>query len=194
MIRFQKRVIVALAVSAIMVSCNSDEADQTSDNREPGNTDTIGTGATNNNNLDNADADFLSEAAYSGLREIEAGKAAQSRAGSNEVRELAKTMVTDHTAMGEKVKSLAARKNVALKDSLSAEDRDIIQNNKKKGKAFDREYTEMMVDDHERAVRRFESAANTSRDPEVKALATEALPKLREHLEMSRRVRDKVKG
>jgi putative membrane protein len=52
----------------------------------------------------------------------------------------------------------------------------------------------MMVDEHEAAVRKFENAANNAKDAEIKALATEALPKLRGHLEMAKAVRDKVKG
>lgn len=192
--RVLKLWLIAILSAALMVSCNSDEGDQTTDNKDPGNADSVGAGQTNNNNVDNADADFLTYAAYSGLKEIEASKVAQSRGQSKEIKDLANMMVTDHTAMGEKVKGLAVAKNVALKDSLSAEDADMIRNNKKTGVAFDRDYASMMVNDHEDAVRRFENAANNAKDPDVKALASEALPKLKHHLEMSKTAKDKVKG
>ena len=181
-------------ISVVMVSCNSDEGSTTTRNDDPGNADSVGSGQTNNNNLDNADADFLAYAAYSGMKEIEAGKVAQQKGQSKEVKDLANMMVTDHTAMGDKVKALAVQKNVALKDSLSTEDADKIRNNKKTGLAFYRDYASMMVDDHEEAVRKFENAANNAKDPDVKALANEALPKLKHHLEMSKTTRDKVKG
>lgn len=181
--------------SLVMAACgNNDEADITTDNPSPGDVDSVGTGQTNNNNADNADAAFLSEAAYSDLKEIEAGKAAQAKAQSAAVKELANMMVSDHTAMSQQIKALASKKNVAFQDTLSAEDRDMIRNNKKSGKDFDREYAGMMVSDHENAIRKFENAANNSKDPEIKALANEALPRLRHHLEMSKAARDKVKG
>lgn len=185
---------VALASSFVMISCNSDEADQTTDNRDPGNADSLGAGQTNNNNVDNADADFLSFAVYSGAKEIEASKVAQSKGQAKEIKDLAAMMITDHTAMGDKVKALASSKNVAFRDTLSAEDSDMIRNTKKTGKEYDREYASMMVNDHEEAVKRFENAANNAKDADVKALATEALPKLKHHLEMSKAARDKVKG
>ena len=194
MIRVLKLWTLAFASCLVLLSCNSDEGDQTTDNRDPGNADSLGAGQTNNNNVDNADADFLSFAVYSGIKEVEASRVAQSKGQAKEIKDLAAMMITDHTAMGDKVKALAASKNVAFRDSLSTEDSDMIRNNKKTGAAYDREYASMMVDDHEDAVRRFENAANNAKDPEVKALATEALPKLKHHLEMSKAAKDKVKG
>ena len=189
-----KLVFVSMVSGLLMISCNADEADKTTENKNPGNVDSANTGQTNNNNVDNADADFLSFAAYSGMKEIEEGKVAQQKGQSGEVKNLGKMMVDEHTAMGEKVKALAAKKNVQLQTSLSAEDMNAIVNNKKTGKAFDRDYTSEMVEDHENAVDRFENASKNAKDPEVKALATDALPKLKHHLEMSKAAKDKVKG
>jgi putative membrane protein len=191
---FIKSCLPAFAAAFFMISCNSDEGNKTSENKDPGNADSVGNGQTNNNNVDNADADFLSFAAYSGMMEVEQGKVAQSKGQAAEIKNLGKMMVDEHTAMGQKVKALAAKKNVQLKDSLDTEDMDKIRNNKKTGKDFDRDYASEMVDDHEKAVKKFEDAANDAKDPEIKALANEALPKLRHHLEMSKAVKDKVKG
>jgi putative membrane protein len=47
---------------------------------------------------------------------------------------------------------------------------------------FDRAYTREMIADHQHAVRQFEQASTTLTDNELKAFATETLPKLREHL------------
>lgn len=186
--------LLPLVFSCLVVACNSDEGNTTVENTDPGNVDSMGAGQTNNNNVDNAGAAFISESAYGDLKEIEAGKVAQAKGQSPAIRELANMMVADHTAMSQQIKALAVQKNIALRDTLSAEDRDMIRENKKTGAAFDREYADMMVSDHESAVRRFENAANNAKDPEIKAMATEALPKLKHHLEMSKVARDKVKG
>jgi putative membrane protein len=187
--------LFAAVTSLMMFSCgNNDEADNTTENKDPGNTDSVGTGATNNNNMDNVDATFLTDAAYGGMKEVEAGNVAKKKGKSQDVKNLANMMVTDHTAMNEKVKALAAKKNVQLPDSLRTEDMDMIRNNKKTGAEFDKEYANMMVQDHEDTIRKFENAANNAKDPEIKALANEALPKLRHHLEMSKQTKEKVKG
>lgn len=177
-----------------MASCNNDEGNTTTENNNPGSSDSLGAGQTNNNNVTNDDAEFISEAYYDGMKEIEAGKLAQQKGQSKEVKDLAAMMVKDHTEMGEKLKALALSKNIALKDSLSMEDMDEIRNTKKTGKDFDRWYAAEMVDDHEDAVEDFEEASKKAKDPEIKTLATEGLPKLQHHLEMSKTTRDKVKG
>ncbi len=191
---FFKLMLLAISSSMIMISCNSDDGNNTTDNDNPGNADSLGAGQTNNNNVDNDDAEFIAEAYYDGMKEIEAGKLAQQKGQSKEVKDLAAMMVKDHTAMGEKLKALATSKNITLKDSLSTEDMDEIRNTKKTGKDFDRWYAAEMVDDHEDAVEDFEKASKNAKDPEIKALATEGLPKLQHHLEMSKTTRDKVKG
>jgi putative membrane protein len=174
-----------------LLACNNDDGSKTTENE---NGDSVNTGSTNQNAVDNADADFLNEAYYGGMKEVEKGKIAQQKGSAKEIKDLGNMMVTDHTAMGEKVKALASKKNVSLPDSLKAEDMDDIRNNKKTGKDFDKDYASDMVDDHEKDIKKFEDAANNSKDADVKALANEALPKLRHHLEMSKAAKDKVKG
>jgi putative membrane protein len=192
---FLKLWLLAISSCMIMVSCtNNDEGNTTTENNDPGSADSLGAGQTNNNNVANDEAEFISEAYYDGMKEIEAGKLAQQKGQAKEVKDLAAMMVKDHTEMGEKLKALAASKNIALKESLSQEDLDEIRNTKKTGKDFDRWYAAEMVDDHEDAVEDFEKQSKDAKDPEIKALATEGLPKLQHHLEMSKTTRDKVKG
>jgi len=105
--------LFATITSLMMFSCGSgDEGNNTTENKDPGNTDSVATGQTNNNNADNVDATFLTEAAYGSLKEVEAGKVAKQKGQSKDVKNLASMMVTDHTAMNEKVKALAAKKNI----------------------------------------------------------------------------------
>jgi putative membrane protein len=192
--QFFKISFLSIVSCLVMISCNSDDSDKTTDNDNPGNVDSMGAGQTNNNNVANDEAEFIAKAYYDGLKEIEAGKIAQQKGQSKEVKDLGAMMVKDHTAMGEKLKALATSKNISLKDSLSQEDMDGLRNNKKTGKDFDRWYASEMVDDHEEAVKDFEKNAKNANDPEIKALATEGLPKLQHHLEISKTTRDKVKG
>ena len=60
------------------------------------------------------------------------------------------------------------------------------------GDAFDAMYINRIgVASHEATVQMFEEAARQAKDPDVKALAAKTLPKLREHLEMARKINQK---
>jgi len=60
------------------------------------------------------------------------------------------------------------------------------------GADFDREYTRMMVMDHEKAVAKFEKQARDGQDADLKAFAGRTAPTLRHHLDMSRQCLAKV--
>jgi putative membrane protein len=184
--------LICAAISFAACNSNGDNADKTSNNGQPGNGDSTTTGATNHNNADNADASFLSEAAYGGMKEVEGGKIAQQKGTSKDIKDLGSMMVTDHSAMNEKVKALAAKKNIQLPTAVAKDDLDKL--NDKTGADFDKAYADDMVDDHEKDIKKFEDEANNGKDPDIKALASEALPKLRHHLEMAKTAKAKVKG
>lgn len=57
----------------------------------------------------------------------------------------------------------------------------------KSGAGFDREYMQMMVDDHTKAVKMFEKASDYT-DTEVRAFAAKNLPVLREHLTSAQKI------
>ena len=62
------------------------------------------------------------------------------------------------------------------------------------GDAFDREYVDMMVKDHEKAVKEFENASMKAKDPDVRAFAAKTLPTLREHLQQVRDIQSRMKS
>ena len=66
-----------------------------------------------------ADQSFLNKAAEGGLAEVDAGKLAQSKGASKEVRDFGAMMVADHSKANEKLKGVAARKNVKLPTELN---------------------------------------------------------------------------
>jgi putative membrane protein len=62
------------------------------------------------------------------------------------------------------------------------------------GDAFDREYINMMVKDHEKDVKEFEKASTQAKDPDVRAFAAKTLPTLREHLQQVRDIQNRMKA
>ncbi len=180
------------AASSLMACGNSaDEGSAADSSTTPATVDDNATTST----LAADDNNFVMEAAKGGMKEVAAGEAAQKKASNAATKEVADHMVQDHTAMNDKVKSLAATKNVTLPASLPQDEMNKVNEmNNLSGAKFDKAYLDEMVKDHEKTISLFENASNNAKDPDVKALATEALPKLKHHLEMVQNAQKKLSG
>ncbi len=131
----------------------------------------------------NPDASFFKHAAEGGIFEVEAGKLAQDKGNSQKVKDFGAMMVTDHSAANDKLKSLAASKDVSLPSSSS------VGQMATKGKlevlsgdTFDKSYIKSQVKAHQQTIALFKKESATGQDPEAKAFAKATLPTLRSHL------------
>lgn len=140
---------------------------------------------------DNDDQDFLEDAVEANTMEMRALMMGE-RKGGNEVKSHASHMMADHRKLGEDVAAYIASKNITLND-VDTNDTDNSLQNKAAGKEFDKAWAEKMVDDHEKVIRMFEEGEREVRDPELKTMITNALPKLRSHLDMSKQLQEKMK-
>lgn len=152
----------------------------------------------NDKKLDNTkledDADWAVKAADGGMEEVALGKLAEEHGTNPKVKELGKMMVADHSKANEELKALAAKKNITLPVAMSEKhqkDHDDLA--KKTGADFDREYTKMMVDDHQDDIDEFQKEADHGKDADVKNWAAGKVPVLQHHLEMAKAARDAVK-
>jgi putative membrane protein len=130
-----------------------------------------------------SDAAFLKEAAMGGMLEVELGRIAMHNAGSTEVKHFAQHIVADHAKANEELKSLANAEGVKLPAQLDAEHaRELKRMQKLSGAAFDREYTKMMLADHQADIKTFNDEGQNGTDPEVKLFALRSLSTLQAHL------------
>jgi putative membrane protein len=130
---------------------------------------------------------FWTEAAQGGMAEVMLANLALEKSNNEEIKSFAQKIVTDHTAVGEELKTLAASKNVTLPTDISAKQKasmDKLSN--LSGTDFDREFMKLMVKDHGAAVKLFQKQADGGTDADVKAFAAKNLPTLQEHLSMAR--------
>lgn len=140
------------------------------------------------------DSKFAVEAASGGMMEVQLGELAGQKATSARVKEFGAMMVRDHQQANEELKALAARKQITLPPAPGEDHMDEISDlTKKTGRDFDRAYIDLMVDDHEDDVEDFEEAARQADDPEIRAFAANLLPKLRQHLEQARAIREELR-
>jgi len=109
--------------------------------------------------------------------EVEWGKLAAQNGQSADVKNFGNRMITDHSKANNELMNLAKEEGVSLPAA------------KPPGKwKSDKDYINMMVKDHEKAVQLFTTEANEGRDADIKAFASKTLPTLQEHLQMARQL------
>lgn len=142
-----------------------------------------------------ADRDFMMEAAMGGMMEVEAGKIASTNGASAQVKEFGKMMVDDHSKANEELKSIASELNVTLPTTLSEDmQKHMDEMRKMKGADFDKHYVDMMTEDHDKDVSKFEDQASNAKNDKVKAFAAKTLPVLKKHQEKIKAIKDGMKS
>ena len=190
-----KKTLIYFAISAVLFACNNaneegkdsvEKADSANEAKRDSTPDVIQTDA--------ATTDFLVKAANGGLTEVEMGRMAESKATDPGVKRFAAMMVNDHTAANNEVKSLAAARNVSIPSTPSEEhQKDMAKFNDKTGKNFDKDYMDMMVDDHQETIKLFEKTNDDTKDEQVRTFINNTLPKLRMHLDSAQAIRKALK-
>ena len=189
------RFAMALIMGASLLwACNNDsDADNNVNNMDDNAMNDTATTANMGMTSDDG-RDFVMEAASGGMMEVELGQMAQQKGSNAKVKDFGAMMVKDHTAANDELKSIAASKNIELPASLKDKHAEHVKEvGEKSGKEFDEEYMELMAEDHEEDVEKFEKAANNLTDPELKAFAAKTLPVLRKHLEEAKSINSSMK-
>lgn len=181
----------ALALSFTMAACAGDRSPDTEDNTVPG---TVGTSG-----AAEIDREFVEEQIAMGRAEIELGRLAQERAMHADVKEYGAMMVRDHQMAADELRQVAAQPNATspagttgtMRDDHAGDHAEALEELRElSGREFDRAYMERMVDDHQEAVRELERKAEGDANPQVQQWASKTLPKIREHLERAKSIKE----
>lgn len=121
-------------------------------------------------------------------KEIEMTKMAQDKAQSPELKNFAKQMQTDHTNLDNRIKDVAKTSNVELQKFQPAdyEKATMSRLGDLKSGQFDQMFTWTMVRGHEDALADLKRTSDTVQDQQVRSLIQEAMPRMRQHLDMAR--------
>jgi putative membrane protein len=116
--------------------------------------------------------------------EIQAGKLAQDKAANAAHKDFGKMLVDDHTKTSEQMKMMAPKMGAQLPTELDAKHKGVMQKlQSADGPRFDDQFKAAQVDGHKDAVKLFETYAQKGDNAELKQLAQQTLPKLKEHLQ-----------
>jgi putative membrane protein len=180
---------LALAASAVLAASSGALA-QSQDTKEPSTR-----SEPKKSSLDRADRRHFREIAQANMAEVEAGKLAQGKASSDEVKKFAQHMVEDHSRMLEEQETMAQSKAVSLpKAPAKAEKSALKKLQSESGAQFDRSYMQQMVKGHEKALKLVQDTANSAKDPQLKQAAEKAAPEVQQHLDMAKQIAAKQSG
>jgi predicted outer membrane protein len=136
---------------------------------------------------------FLYKAYQDGKAEILLANLALTQASNEQVKAFARQMITDHTAANAEIAQLAQQNNLALPVDISPEQlRNFVLLANKSGAEFDRDYMDINVQNHRKAVADATEQSQSATDADIKALAEKALPTLNAHLTKANDIRQQL--
>jgi putative membrane protein len=133
------------------------------------------------------DAAMFRAMAEADLTEVEAGKLAAGKASSGEVKKFAQHMVEDHGKGLKEGEALAKSKGIEAPSAPDKKHQAALQK-LESAKDFDRAYMDLMVKDHQEALKLVQNAAKSAKDGDIKAAAAKKVPVVEEHLKMAREI------
>ncbi|REH00769.1 DUF4142 domain-containing protein [Flavobacterium aquicola] len=146
------------------------------------------------NNEVKDDASFLTEATEINIKEIEIGKLAKQKAASTDIKKYAQMLIDDHTKALEELKAVANENTITLPAAISNEGKeDYDKLNEKSGVEFDKEFIDMMVDGHEKAVDKMTEISQKATNEDFKLWASRQTSTFLTHFEQAKKLKEKIK-
>jgi predicted outer membrane protein len=131
--------------------------------------------------------DFVGDLARGNMAEISLSQMALERSQNESVKQFAQMMVTDHTAAGTELQTLATSKNITLPTAMDQKHQSAMTKlGGESGSAFDRDYMKQMVNDDEKTLSLLQKQADKGTDADLKAFAAKMVPIVQGHLTAAR--------
>ncbi|HWE40711.1 MAG TPA: DUF4142 domain-containing protein [Isosphaeraceae bacterium] len=129
------------------------------------------------------DALFAAAAAIDGMAEVQLAELGERKATDPELKRFSRQMLDEHTRMNRELTDLAARKRVALPQNVDQRAAFCAQSLAGlSGEEFDRCYAKAQFVAHMGTLAAFEAEARRGQDADIKALASRAVPHIKDHL------------
>ena len=132
--------------------------------------------------------------------DIDAGKLAEARGKSKEVKAFGKMMVTDHTGVNKQATALVKKLKVKPEDNDTSKSlkkggqENVAALKKLKGDAFDKAYIDHEVAYHQQVIDAIDKVLiPNAKNAELKALLEKSRPAFEAHLEHAKEVQSKLK-
>lgn len=137
-----------------------------------------------------ADQAFIAKGMEGDDAEIQLGQLAQQKSQSNDVKQFAQEMISQHTQMNQKwFEPVAKQMNVSEPKGPSKKDKKLYAKLEAlSGPQFDQEYITAMVTEHKKDLKDFKDESEAAQDPMVKQIAQEGSTVVAQHLQLAEQV------
>jgi putative membrane protein len=147
---------------------------------------------THKSSADDDSAMFIKEAGTGGLMEVALGKLAMQKASNAKVKAFAKQMVTDHGKANGELGAIARKAGIIIPTDFPPEKKTQMDMLKKlSGAEFDKQYMDMMVNDHQKTVQLFKTGMDLNKDDLV-SFVKKTLPVIEGHYIMAKDIKAKM--
>jgi putative membrane protein len=137
--------------------------------------------------------EFIKDAIEGNLAEVQAGRLAQQKAASPEVKEFGARLEHDHAAANAKAEQVAQSLGVKVPGEPGAKLKQMYHElSVFSGEAFDRQFIQGMVQNHKGDIAKYEKAAESASP--VAQYAEQTLPDLQKHLQIAEQLQERRKS
>src|SRR5262252_333260 len=152
-----------------------------------------GVQAARDKTLTEAEKQFINDAVRDGVKERSMGRVVVAKTTNADVKDYAKMVVNDHSKALNDLVDLMKEAGMNQPGGLpevkhEAQDR----LSELSGPAFDREYINLMVQDHQKAISKFQQEETTAQDESLRNYVKQVLPMLQKHLEKAQELQAKL--
>lgn len=141
-----------------------------------------------NSSIDAEAQNFITKGVEGGNAEVQLSQLALKVSKNKAITDYANMMIAEHTDAGTELKKIAAGQSASIPDTLTRVHSQVIASlSKKTGSAFDKDYIQAMVQDHEQNIALFKTVTGNP-NKKITDFAGKTLPKLKEHLEKANEI------
>ena len=175
------------AICAIQ-ACKNPQSRNTENDKETQSAD-----ITHKSNADDDSAFFIKEAGTGGLMEVRMANIALKNAADPKVKAFAQQMVRDHGQANRELAAIARKAGIIIPTAIIPEMKAHIDMLKKlSGAAFDKQYMNMMVEDHEKTIELFKSGQDLNKH-DLAEFAKKTTPVIEKHYALAKEIQDNLK-
>jgi putative membrane protein len=147
------------------------------------------------------DARVVSKLHHINQMEIDAGKLAQDKGQSKQVRDFGARLVKDHQAADKKLMAYADKKGIDANamppagNDQEAKDQDKMDRLRNlSGAEFDNQFASTMAEGHQKAIDLVQTSKDTVSDTQLRTMLTQLLPTLQKHEHMAQAVQSSTQN
>ncbi len=147
-----------------------------------------------NNNVSAQDRTFITQASMSNNAEIQMGNLALTKSSDAGVRKFAQMMVTDHTAAQADLRNITNNLSISISDTIGTANTNLMTLlGGLSGRAFDTVYIKNQRTAHQLTLANFQTEISNGSHPQVKGYASDKLPAIQMHLNMTDTIYTRIK-